>query len=519
MGAKEKTYTVVAPDGKEIEIIGPEGATESEVIAQAKRLYNPSAKTDENKEVNPYEANLREALGYIPESKKVMGGMIAGLGGETIKNVGALTELVSPKYGKPITQYGEAMTNVASEANPISSTIGQIGSYVIPTSMAAKVASKIAPAAQTLLPNLLRSGAVGGTVALGTTPGSVEERLPAVAINTAVGGAIPVAGKALEEVGKKILPKIAESPTAEFLSNRATELFTKAKDSGVVLNTKDFTSTMKNIGKDLRNEGYDAELYPKVAKALKNLQDAKTPKDFTELQVLRKFIQNAQAGAGDNVERKIATMLKNEFDNYVANIPESSIKSGSKEGLAVWKEARDTYSKMSKAEVFEDMLKRAEFDKTKFTQSGEENSLTMQLRNLAKNPKQMRLFTADEQKAIEEAAKGGNIQNTLRFIGKYAPTSVISTGIGGGTGAAIGSMIGGPTGAAIGGAAVPIIGGLAREGATAMRKNQLETLAELMRSGGKGTDLQSRVNLTPEQKNLVRLLNQGMTLQQTTQGE
>ena len=519
MGAKEKTYTVVAPDGKEIEIIGPEGATESEVIAQAKRLYNPSAKTDENKEVNPYEANLREALGYIPESKKVMGGMIAGLGGETIKNVGALTELVSPKYGKPITQYGEAMTNVASEANPISSTIGQIGSYVIPTSMVAKVASKIAPAAQTLLPNLLRSGAVGGTVALGTTPGSVEERMPAVAINTAVGGAIPLAGRALEEAGKKILPKIAESPTAEFLSNKATELFTRAKDSGVVLNTKDFTNTMKTIGKNLRDEGYNAKLYPKVAEALKNLQDSKTPKDFTELQVLRKFIQNAQAGAGDNVERKIATMLKNEFDNYVANIPESSIKSGSKEGLAVWKEARDTYSKMSKAEVFEDMLKRSEFDKTKYTQSGIENSLTMQLRNLAKNNKQMRLFTAEEQKAIEEAAKGGNFQNTLRFIGKYAPTSIINQSLGSATGAAIGASLGGPAGAALGGVVVPVVGGIAREGATAMRKNQLETLAELMRSGGKGTDLQSRVNLTPEQKNLVRLLNQGMTLQQTTQGE
>lgn len=174
---------------------------------------------------------------------------------------------------------------------------------------------------------------------------------------------------------------------------------------------------------------------------------------------------------------------------------------------------------MSKAEVFEDMLKRAELDKTKFTQSGEENSLTMQLRNLAKNPKQMRLFTADEQKAIEEAAKGGNFQNALRFVGKFAPTSVISTSLGGGTGAAIGSMVGGPFGAAVGGAAVPAIGSIAREGATAMRKNQLETLAELMRSGGKGTDLQSRVNLTPEQKNLVRLLNQGMTLQQTTQGE
>jgi hypothetical protein len=517
MGAKEKTYTVVAPDGKEIEIIGPEGASNSEVIAQAQRLYNPNAKPEPV--LTDRQSYMQNMLTAVPQSQQFGAALMTGLGGETIKNVGALTELVSPKYGQPITKYGQAMTDVSEQMNPYSSFAGQMGSYLFPTSIASKLASKIAPAAQSLLPNMLRSGGVGGTVALGTTPGSVEERMPEVGINTAVSTALPLAGKALEKVGEKILPKIADAPTAEFLSNRATELFTKAKDSGVVLNTKDFANTMKTIGKDLRNEGYDAELYPKVAKALKNLQDAKTPKDFTELQVLRKFIQNAQAGAGDNVERKIATMLKNEFDNYVANIPESSIKSGSKEGLAVWKEARDTYSKMSKAEVFEDMLKRAEFDKTKFTQSGEENSLTMQLRNLAKNPKQMRLFTTDEQKAIEEAAKGGNFQNALRFVGKFAPTSVISTSLGGGTGAAIGSMIGGTGGAALGAAIVPAIGGIAREGATAMRKNQLETLAELMRSGGKGTDLQSRVNLTPEQKNLVRLLNQGMTLQQTTQGE
>ena len=490
MSAKEKTYTVVAPDGKEIQIIGPDNASESEVIAQAQRLYNPSAKPEPV--LTDRQSYMQNMLSAVPPSQQFGAALMTGLGGETIKNVGALTELVSPKYGEPITKYGQAMTDVSEQMNPYSSFAGQMGSYLFPTSIASKLASKIAPAAQSLLPNMLRSGAVGGTVALGTTPGSVEERLP--------------------EVG------IADAPTAEFLSNRATELFTKAKNSGVVLNTKDFANTMKTIGKDLRQEGYDPRLYPKLDVALSELQNVKMPKDFNELRTLRKFIQGAQKSP-DLEEKRLATILKNEFDNYVSSIPESSIKSGSKEGLEAWKEARDTYAKMSKAEVFEDMLKRAELDKTKFSQSGEENSLTMQLRNLAKNPKEMRLFTAEEQKAITEAAKGGNIQNTLRFIGKFAPTSVISTSLGGGTGAAIGSMIGGTGGAALGGAIVPAIGGLARGGATAMRKNQLETLAELMRSGGKGTDLQSRVNLTPEQKNLVRLLNQGMTLQQTTQGE
>ena len=37
----EKEYTVVAPDGKEITLIGPVGASQEEVIAQAQKLYKP----------------------------------------------------------------------------------------------------------------------------------------------------------------------------------------------------------------------------------------------------------------------------------------------------------------------------------------------------------------------------------------------------------------------------------------------------------------------------------------------
>lgn len=39
----DKEYTVVAPDGKEITLIGPVGASPDEVIAQAQKLYKPQA--------------------------------------------------------------------------------------------------------------------------------------------------------------------------------------------------------------------------------------------------------------------------------------------------------------------------------------------------------------------------------------------------------------------------------------------------------------------------------------------
>lgn len=202
----DKEYIVVAPDGKEITLIGPEGASKEQLIAQAQRLYQPSKATVT---INPFEASMKEAVQNVPESKRIMGAALGGLGGETIKNVGALTELVSPQYGKPITQFGQAMTNASSEANPLTGTIGQIASYVAPTN----AVSKLLPTVKALMPNMAKQAAVGGTVAAGTTPGSFEERLPEIALNAAMGGTLPVVGAGINKLyqgGKSMIEPLYE---------------------------------------------------------------------------------------------------------------------------------------------------------------------------------------------------------------------------------------------------------------------------------------------------------------------
>lgn len=167
---------------------------------------------------------------------------------------------------------------------------------------------------------------------------------------------------------------VKTAPTAETLAQQSSNLFKSAKESGVELNAKDFANNMAQIGKDLRNEGYDPRLYPKLSVALDEMTQAGIPKDFNELSTLRKFIQGAQKSA-DPDERRLATILKDDFDNYVANIPESSVVGGNKQGLTDWKQARDAYAKLSKSEVFTDMLENAQLDKSKFSMSGIENSL------------------------------------------------------------------------------------------------------------------------------------------------
>jgi len=303
-----------------------------------------------------------------------------------------------------------------------------------------------------------------------------------IATQTVRETAQPVVNRMAEALRKEPKLDVAEiaktAPSVEELATQSSQLFKQAKESNVELNAKDFSNTMKTIGKDLREEGYDPRLYPKLDVAFSELQNAKVPKDFSELRTLRKFIQGAQKST-DLEEKRLATILKDEFDTYIANIPESSVKAGSKEGLDAWKQARDAYTRMSKGEIFEDMLENAQLDTSKFSMSGIENSLAQQLRQLAKNDKKMRMFTPKEQAAIKDAVKGGKVQNMLRFFGKFAPTSSVSS-----IPALLTTAASAPLGLTLTGGA---IGG--RYLAQQIRKSDVKNLAALMRAGAKKREL------------------------------
>ena len=216
-------------------------------------------------------------------------------------------------------------------------------------------------------------------------------------------------------------------PEQEFFQQQATNLFNQAQSQGITLKKNVFQANMQNLPARLRKEGYTPSgNFPDVNAAIKELTSGKQPVDFTEIQSLRTMIKNGQASTNPN-ERRIATRLLDEFDDYMANMPVRDIKVGNKEALNIWQQARDSYAKFKKSEIFTDMLDEAQLDRTKFTQSGTENSLAQQMRKLAKNEKRMRLFSKGEQDAIIEAAKGSDLQQTLKFVGRFAPTSTLSS--------------------------------------------------------------------------------------------
>ena len=269
-------------------------------------------------------------------------------------------------------------------------------------------------------------------------------------------------------------PQKQEALSTQALDRIATDRYDQLQRSGVQLKTDEFVNAMDDIAKGLRQEGYTPKAFPKVAGAIEELTSTAQPKDWTELQALRKMIRSGQKSI-EPEERRMASILLDDYDNYLMTVPKESIASGDmKNAGQLWSDARNAYSRMKKSEVFEDMLNEAKLDKSKFTQSGEENSLAKQLRQLAKNDKKMRVFTKDEQDAIEKAAKGGNVQNMLKFFGRFAPTGVVPVGLSVGT-TALAPMIG-----------IPLtIGAAGSRGlATNMRRGSVEDLTNMMRTGG-----------------------------------
>jgi hypothetical protein len=490
-------YIVTAPDGKEITLEGPAGASQADVIAQAQKLYNPQNRG------NVINTDVPTVVGERPNA----------INPQPMQQPSSMMDKVKALYEVPTAIVGGAITQPLAQAYGVARSIPEaIATGQAPAPIGEKYAAQAAQAMQyqpTSPVSQEALGAIGGAIEAAKLPPYIGNIGAIPSFTQAAQGGRPIVnnmanvlrneasmvGNAMQPVVNKVAQvvepatnRIAQAlrsepridiagigkaaPSAEELATQSSNLFKTAKESGVELNAKDFSTNMAGIGKELRNEGYDPRLYPKLAVALDEMTQAGIPKDFNELSTLRKFIQSAQKSV-DPSEKRLATILKDDFDNYVSNIPASSVVSGNKEGLDAWKKARDTYSRMSKSEVFTDMLEIADLEKTQFSASGAENSLSKQLRSLAKNEKKMRLFTAEEQAAIKQAAKGTSTQNMLRIFGKFAPTSSVSTIL-----PLLATSVSGPAGLAMTAGAMG-----SRIAATKMRKTDINQLAAMMRAG------------------------------------
>jgi hypothetical protein len=179
----EKEYTVVAPDGKEITLIGPVGASQADVIAQAQKLYNPapqgnvtvSAPTQPVVEEYPQWASTGggAAVGRprridrtnVQAQPRPLESAMAGITKSFIDPLVAGAQIVTGgNLGtSDLAQRLDQESKVYSEANPMSYMGGRVAGAFLPAAAVAKPIGAI--------PSFARANPVVQGTALGATSG------------------------------------------------------------------------------------------------------------------------------------------------------------------------------------------------------------------------------------------------------------------------------------------------------------------------------------------------------------
>ena len=274
---------------------------------------------------------------------------------------------------------------------------------------------------------LATSGAMGGAAAFLNSDGSFNERILqapfGVLMGMALGGAFSVAGKTINEQVKSILTKRAAKAAAqgaealETLKQQASQAYSDAFQQGVSIKPEAFQAMLDDvISKVSGGRPVSKILTPKGAGTIKemNTELKRVIKDNTgfsldDIDYLRQLTESGAKDFANPNEQRIAMIIKNNLDDFVNKLSKGDIYGGDvAKATRALTEARETWSRMRKTEVIENLLRDA-----RTYAGGLESGLRNQISKILRNKKQRRQFNKDELKLLTQIREGSPIGNLI----------------------------------------------------------------------------------------------------------
>lgn len=339
----------------------------------------------------------------------------------------------------------------------------------LPFGMGASVGLKSGSEVAKVLGGTLASGATGG-IGAATAQQLFPDNPLAEFVGEIIGSGAPMTLAALAKRARAA----TAAPTVKQLEDEAGRLYEQAENSGVMFDQSTVAAKVNDIAARAMSEGIDPTLHPGATAALKRLTDASS-RGLTvkEARTLRKVIGAAEKDFTNGDQVRIAGIMRRQFDELLNTVPEL-------------RPANALYARASKGDMIETAIELAGSRAGQFTGSGFENALRTEFRALDRQiiRGELKGLSEAEIAAIRKIARGGNLENALRGLGKLAPTGVVSMGMGGGLPFLVGNALGGPAmGAAAAGATMGA-GMAGRAGATALQKRNAAVASALARRGG-----------------------------------
>jgi len=325
----------------------------------------------------------------------------------------------------------------------------------------------------------LEGGMQGGTSGFNAAEdNTLEGRLKAAGQGAALGGALGalsggVAGGLMSRAQNAAVP-----PTQE-LADQAGALYQSARASGVKASpqmTDGIANTIEGIARAenvILPSGKVNATYPKLSGVLNVFDEYKGGElDVGQMQAIRRNLQDA-AKSLDPGERRVATLMLGEFDDFATGVaPELA-------------EASNLYWRSKTGEMIQEAIDLADNRSSQYSQSGMENALRTQFRQLNAQiiKGKVRGITPELAEQVKKVADGGPIENFARAVGRFSvrgPVSAIPSILAGTAGAGVG----GPVGAALAAGAVALPGEIGRRVAENGTVRNAAVASALARAGG-----------------------------------
>ncbi|WP_455296462.1 hypothetical protein [Brucella pituitosa] len=361
------------------------------------------------------------------------------------------------------------------DRSPIASTVGAVAGGTVLGNAAAKGGLTLMQGAKPTLGSLMARGAgegaaYGAFYGLGEGEG-INERALQAAKGSIIGGA---AGAATGALSRAMAGKSQVSaPSVDDLRAAGNAAYQQADQAGVIFTPNAVNRLNTQITDKLTNLGYDPALQPGAAAVVRRLGDLQGQNvTLSGLDTLRKVASNGFI-PGNKSNNKAVSQIVEAIDDIVTNPSTNDILTGNAQAASsALKQAREMWSRLSKAERVSGAISRAELRAASTGSGGNvDNAIRQNLRRILENP---RGFTQAEQDALRKVVTGTKGQNALRLAGKLSPQGnglMAALGIGG---TMVNPLIG-----------VASLGGMgAKSAADALTRGNVGALDSIIRSGG-----------------------------------
>ena len=416
-------FEITAPDGRLFEVTAPEGASQADVLAYAQQNFNqPKESSVGQKAIGVGEAALTAGTGALGQ----LVGNVAGVG----------REILTGDFGKGTAEKTAQQVQQALTYQPR----GEVAPKILEGLQTAVEASKIAPT--------------------------------------------PITGTA--NIGFKTKAKV---PAASDIKAQASQLYKQIDDAGVVIKSDPFNEFVNSVKSTVGSQVREAR-NPKIVDVFKELDEARdAPITLQKMQDLRSSISTLKKSS-EASDRMFAGKIVEQLDDFVEKLDTTKLVApvkGDLEAIKLVPQARNLWKQARKSELLDEIYEKAglkpnaKYDDVVFA-----TKLRDEFRNLATNKNKLRGFSAEEVKAIKDAAQGGRIENALRAFGKplqgeiLQGKNVASLSLP----ALIGLKIGGPAGAIIGANVVPTSKAISRRVAGQLGKQNLQNVIDSIKTGG-----------------------------------